>query len=253
MTLFVAEGLAKRYGKKTVVQDVSLRVEPGEIVGLLGPNGAGKTTTFAMVMGLVRPDAGRLLLLDRDITRLTVSARAQAGIGYLAQEPSVFRGLNVRDNVLAVLEWVPGLSRAERHERATAVLEELELGRLSTQRADLLSGGERRRLEIARILVTEPELILLDEPFAGVDPIAVEEIQELVLSLKQRGVGLLITDHNVRETLSITDRAYIIAEGRILRQGPARDLIDDEAVRRAYLGRSFAMPELDGRPRGEKP
>ncbi len=252
MTLFVAEGLTKRYGKKTVVRDVSLRVEPGEIVGLLGPNGAGKTTTFSMVMGLVRPDAGRLALLDRDITALTVSARAQAGIGYLAQEPSVFRGLSVKDNVLAVLEWVPELDRPQRHARMREVLDELDLQDLADQQASLLSGGERRRLEIARILVTDPELILLDEPFAGVDPIAVEEIQSLVLSLRERGVGVLMTDHNVRETLSITDRAYIIAEGRILKQGPAAELIEDDRVRRAYLGRSFAMPELRERDGGEK-
>jgi lipopolysaccharide export system ATP-binding protein len=247
LSLFVCKDLRKSYRKKVVIRDVALRVEEKEIVGLLGPNGAGKTTTFSMVMGLIRPDHGQIEFKGQDITSFPVAKRARLGIGYLAQEPSVFRKLNVRDNVLAVLEWVPGLNAKDRVERMQSILAELRLDSLADQRADLLSGGERRRLEIARILVTEPRLVLLDEPFAGVDPIAVEEIQELVCSLRDRGISILITDHNVRETLSITDRSYIIAEGSILKHGPAADLVDDEQVRRAYLGKSFAMPELEKR------
>ncbi|HGY92324.1 MAG TPA: LPS export ABC transporter ATP-binding protein [Planctomycetes bacterium] len=244
MSFLVAEGLHKRYGGRIVVHDVSIEVDTGEIVGLLGPNGAGKTTTFSMVMGLIRADRGRIHLGGKDITRETVARRARLGMGYLAQEPSVFKGLTVRDNILAVLEWLPGLSRGERRDRADRILAEMHLDRLATRRAALLSGGERRRLEIARILVTEPKLLLLDEPFSGVDPIAVEEIQKLVVGLRERGMGILMTDHNVRETLNVTDRAYIIHEGRILQHGPARRLIEDERVRRAYLGRRFVMPEL---------
>ncbi len=248
MSLFACKNLRKSYGKKTVISDVTLRVENQEIVGLLGPNGAGKTTTFSMAMGLTRPDSGSISFQGQDLTHLPVAKRARLGMGYLAQEPSVFRKLNVRDNVLAVLEWVPGLNAKDRVTRMEAILAELRLDSLARQRADLLSGGERRRLEIARILVTEPKLVLLDEPFAGVDPIAVEEIQALVCSLRDRGISILITDHNVRETLSITDRSYIIAEGAILKHGPAAELVDDEQVRRAYLGRSFTMPELAGKP-----
>ncbi|MEE9391484.1 MAG: LPS export ABC transporter ATP-binding protein [Planctomycetota bacterium] len=245
MSLLVAESLTKRYGKKTVVDQVSLEVAKGEIVGLLGPNGAGKTTTFSMVMGLVRPDAGRIRFGDRDVTTMPVSRRARMGIGYLAQEPSVFRRLSVVKNVLAVLEWMPGLSAGERNDRAREVLEEMTILDLATQRADSLSGGERRRLEIARLLVADPELVLLDEPFAAVDPIAVEEIQKHVAKLRERGMAILITDHSVRETLSITDRSYIIHDGRILEEGTPRELVADERVRRAYLGTQFAMPELD--------
>ncbi len=249
MSLFVCTNLQKSYGRKVVIRGMDLHVEEQEIVGLLGPNGAGKTTTFSMAMGLVRPDCGDIEFLGQNITRLPVSQRARLGMGYLAQEPSVFRKLSVKDNILAVLEWVPGLNRAQRQERMEAILAELSLTDLMAQRADLLSGGERRRLEIARILVTEPKLILLDEPFAGVDPIAVEEIQTLVQSLRDRGISILITDHNVRETLSITDRSYIIAEGSILKHGPVEELVHDEQVRRAYLGRRFAMHE----DRGERP
>ncbi len=245
MSLFACKNLTKSYGKKVVISDVALRVEEQEIVGLLGPNGAGKTTTFSMVMGLIRPDSGSIHFLGQDITAFPVAKRARLGMGYLAQEPSVFRKLNVRDNVLAVLEWVPGLSAQERTGKMEAILGELNLTSLATQRADLLSGGERRRLEIARILVTEPSLVLLDEPFAGVDPIAVEEIQALVCSLRDRGISILITDHNVRETLSITDRSYIIADGSILKHGPAQELVEDEQVRRAYLGKSFTMTGIE--------
>lgn len=253
MSLFVCKDLRKSYRKKVVIRDVALRVEEKEIVGLLGPNGAGKTTTFSMVMGLIRPDHGQIEFQGKDITSLPVAKRARLGIGYLAQEPSVFRKLNVRDNVLAVLEWVPGLNAKDRMARMRSILAELRLDSLADQRADLLSGGERRRLEIARILVTEPKLVLLDEPFAGVDPIAVEEIQELVCSLRDRGISILITDHNVRETLSITDRSYIIAEGSILKHGPASELVDDDQVRRAYLGKSFVMPELEKRSDAKAP
>ena len=245
MSLLVAENLTKRYGKKTVVNDVSIDVAKGEIVGLLGPNGAGKTTTFSMVMGLVRPDAGRIIFGGRDVTSLPVSRRARIGIGYLAQEPSVFRRLSVMKNVLAVLEWVPDLSKGEREDRAQAVLEEMTIADLANQRADSLSGGERRRLEIARLLVADPELVLLDEPFAAVDPIAVEEIQKHVATLRERGMAILITDHSVRETLTITDRSYIMHDGRILEEGTPRELVADERVRRTYLGTRFAMPELE--------
>ena len=244
MKLLFTEDLCKRYGAKVVAQDVSIEVRSHEIVGLLGPNGAGKTTTFSMVMGLVRPDRGRIVFGQDDITDYPVSRRARAGIGYLAQEPSIFRKLTVRDNVLAVLEWIPNLDRGQRMDRMDQILSEMNLSNLADQRAHLLSGGERRRLEIARILVTEPRLMLLDEPFAGVDPIAVEEIQSLVTRLRDRGIGILMTDHHVRETLGITDRSYIIHEGRILQQGNAKELIADERVRRAYLGKSFVMPEL---------
>ena len=245
MTLLHAEDLTKIYGRKTVVDGVSLDVDRGEIVGLLGPNGAGKTTTFSMVMGLVRPNSGTITFRDDDITDLAVSGRARRGLGYLAQEPSVFRRLTVRENILGVLEWLPRLSRGEQIDRASRVLADLDLTHLANQRAGLLSGGERRRCELARLLVTEPKLVLLDEPFAGVDPIAVEEIQSLVHGLKARGIATLITDHSVRETLTITDRSYIIHDGRILQHGTAAELVKDERVRRAYLGKSFAMPELE--------
>ncbi|MCA9320251.1 MAG: LPS export ABC transporter ATP-binding protein [Planctomycetes bacterium] len=244
MTLLATESLRKRYGAKTVVQDVSVGVGAGEVVGLLGPNGAGKTTTFAMVMGLIRPDGGRIVFDGDDVTGLPVSERARRGMGYLSQEPSVFKRLSVRDNVLAVLEWIPGMSRGVRIDRMARILEDLDLSRLGDRRAQDLSGGERRRLEIARILVTEPKLVLLDEPFSGVDPIAIEEIQKLIIGLRERGIGILVTDHNVRDMLTITNRSYIIHEGRILQHGTARQLIDDERVRRTYLGERFVMPEL---------
>lgn len=245
LTLLLAEHLVKRYDKRPVVNDVSLAVGEKEIVGLLGANGAGKTTTFAMIMGLVRPDGGKIVFDGEDVTHYPVARRARIGIGYLAQEPSVFRRLSVRDNILAVLEWIPQFSRGQRIDRMQKILADMNLSRLADQKAALLSGGERRRLEIARLLVTEPRLLLLDEPFAAIDPITVEDLKELVRNLRQRGIGLLITDHNVRETLSITDRSYILHDGRILKHGAARQLVADEAVKNAYLGRSFSMPELN--------
>ena len=244
MSLLEARGLSKRFGHRVVVSDVDLEVDGREIVGLLGPNGAGKTTTFGMVMGLVRPDRGRIDFRGEDVTHLPIARRARLGLGYLAQDPSVFKRLTVRDNVLAVLEWIPRLGRGQRIDRMHRILEELDLTRVASSRAELLSGGERRRLEIARILVTEPRLVLLDEPFSGIDPIAVEEIQKLVVRLRDRGIGILITDHNVRETLTITDRSYILHDGRVLCQGAAADLVHDDRVRRAYLGTNFSMPGL---------
>ncbi|MES3629472.1 MAG: LPS export ABC transporter ATP-binding protein, partial [Longimonas sp.] len=218
-----AEGLTKRYGKRTVVKSVDLKVRQGEVVGLLGPNGAGKTTTFHMVVGLVRPNEGRVSLNNDDITRLPMYKRARRGIGYLAQETSVFRELTVENNLHAVLEF-QSISKEERHHRVESLLDEFGLDRVRNSKGYSLSGGERRRTEIARALATEPNFFLLDEPFAGVDPIAVEDIQEIVGGLKERGIGVLITDHNVHETLAITDRAYLLYEGRILKQGTAEEL-----------------------------
>ncbi len=235
-----AEGLVKVYSRRRVVNEVSLDVHQKEIVGLLGPNGAGKTTTFYMVVGLIRPNAGTIHLDDRDITRLPMFKRARLGVGYLAQEASIFRKLTVEQNLLAILETFVR-SRSRRQERCDALLEDLNLGRLRDQKAYTLSGGERRRVEIARALVTEPDFILLDEPFTGVDPIAVEEIQEILQGLKERGLGVLITDHNVRETLHITDRAYIMSEGKILVSGDAQKLVDDPIARKVYLGQRFTL------------
>ncbi|MFO7768803.1 MAG: LPS export ABC transporter ATP-binding protein [bacterium] len=235
-----AEGLVKVYSRRRVVDDVSIHVSQQEIVGLLGPNGAGKTTTFYMVVGLIRPNAGTIHLDERDITRLPMFKRARLGVGYLAQEASIFRKLTVEQNLLAILETFVR-SRSERQERCDALLEDLNLTRLRKQKAFTLSGGERRRVEIARALVTEPDFILLDEPFTGVDPIAVEEIQEILQGLKERGLGVLITDHNVRETLHITDRAYIMSEGRILVSGDAQKLVDDPIARKVYLGQRFTL------------
>ena len=235
-----AQGLTKRYGKRTVVQEVDLRVKQGEVVGLLGPNGAGKTTTFHMVVGLVRPNEGRVLLEDDDITRLPMYKRARRGIGYLAQETSVFRELSVVNNLHAVLEFQP-ISSEERHARVESLIDEFGLERVRDSKGYSLSGGERRRTEIARALATRPKFFLLDEPFAGVDPIAVEDIQEIVGGLKERGLGVLITDHNVHETLAITDRAYLLYEGRILKQGTAEELAADPEVRKRYLGEKFSL------------
>src|SRR5262245_9793222 len=221
--LLRAENLVKRYKQRTVVDNVSIEVRQGEIVGLLGPNGAGKTTTFYMTVGLIKPNEGRIYLDDADITGLPMYRRAQAGIGYLAQEASVFRKLSVEDNIRAVLEMTR-LPKPEQAERAEALLAEFGLNRVRKNRGDLLSGGERRRTEIARALAVDPKFILLDEPFAGVDPIAVEDIQSIVAHLKDRNIGVLITDHNVHETLTITDRAYLLLEGRILKYGTAEDL-----------------------------
>jgi lipopolysaccharide export system ATP-binding protein len=234
------ENLIKRYKQRTVVDRVSIEVTQGEIVGLLGPNGAGKTTTFYMTVGLIRPNEGSIYLDQRDITGLPMYKRAQAGIGYLAQEASVFRKLSVEDNIRAVLEMT-SLSKEAQKAKTEALLSEFGLNRVRHNRGDLLSGGERRRTEIARALAVDPKFILLDEPFAGVDPIAVEDIQSIVAHLKDRNIGVLITDHNVHETLSITDRAYLLFEGRILKSGTAEELASDEQVRKVYLGQNFEL------------
>ncbi len=235
-----ADNIVKRYGKRTVVRGVSIEVNQGEVVGLLGPNGAGKTTSFYMIVGLIRPNSGNIYLDDRDITDLPMYRRAQLGIGYLAQEASVFRKLSVEDNILAVLE-MKGVSKQEQQRKLEELLEEFGLNHVRTNRGDLLSGGERRRTEIARALAVDPAFILLDEPFAGVDPIAVEDIQEIVAKLKHRNIGILITDHNVHETLTITDRSYLLFEGSILKAGTAEELANDEQVRRVYLGQNFVL------------
>ncbi|MEZ5173195.1 MAG: LPS export ABC transporter ATP-binding protein [Bacteroidia bacterium] len=232
--------LIKRYKKRTVVNNVSVEVNQGEIVGLLGPNGAGKTTTFYMTVGLIRPNEGDVFLDDLNITRLPMYKRAQLGIGYLAQEASVFRKLSVEDNIRAVLELTK-LNKDEQKKRLENLLNEFSLQHVRTNRGDLLSGGERRRTEIARALASDPKFILLDEPFAGVDPIAVEDIQSIVAKLKDKNIGILITDHNVHETLSITDRAYLLYEGRILKSGTAEELAADENVRKVYLGQNFEL------------
>jgi len=244
MSLFRTRHLTKTYRRRRVVDDVEFEVEPGEIVGLLGPNGAGKTTVFKMSMGMVRPDRGVVELNGHNVTNLPMYKRARLGMGYLAQEPSVFRRLNVEENLVVVAETLP-LPRRERQDRIDRLLETLELASLRKSNAETLSGGERRRLEIARSLLTEPQILLLDEPFAGVDPIAVADIQDIVKGLRRRGISILLTDHNVRETLAITDRSYIIFEGRILRHGPSADLVNDPLVRQVYLGEKFRMPELD--------
>jgi len=236
----VAQGIERYYGRWRVVHDVTFNVRRGEVVGLLGPNGAGKTTSFYMIVGLLQPNRGRILLEGRDITGEPVYRRARLGLGYLAQEPSVFRRLSVRDNVMAVLETMP-LTRSEREKRLGQLLEELNLSHLADRLATKLSGGERRRVEITRALARQPSYMLLDEPFVGIDPIAVAEIQDIVGRLRQRGLGVLITDHNVRETLRITDRAYIMYEGRILLQGTAEELASDSKAREIYLGERFSL------------
>jgi lipopolysaccharide export system ATP-binding protein len=235
-----AEHLVKRYGKRRVVDDVSLEVHPGEVVGLLGPNGAGKTTTFYMIVGLIKHSRGKIYLDGEEITHKAMYRRARMGIGYLSQEPSVFRKLTVEDNIRAILETTR-LPRRQRKERLETLLDELGLRRVRKTKAYALSGGERRRLEITRALVTEPRYMLLDEPFAGVDPIAVDDLQSIVAALRDRGLGILITDHNVRETLQITDRAYLLYEGRILKSGAADELIADPEARRLYLGEDFRL------------
>lgn len=232
--------LQKSYGKRRVVDGVTLHVEPGEVVGLLGANGAGKTTTFYMIIGLETPEAGRVYLGQQDVTRLPMYLRARLGLGYLPQEPSVFRKMTAAENILAVLETM-GLRRREQLKRVEELLEEFGIAHVRNTRGDSLSGGERRRTEIARALATEPQFILLDEPFAGIDPKAVDDIQSVILYLRNRGIGILITDHNVRETLGVTDRAYIMAEGKIFRSGAPRDLTEDVEVRRLYLGEKFRM------------
>ncbi len=232
--------LVKEYGKRRVVNEVSIEVKRGEIVGLLGPNGAGKTTCFYMLVGMIRPDGGRVILGGEEITKLPMYKRARKGIGYLPQEASIFRRLSVEDNIMAILETVP-LSKEERRARLEALLAELGTEHLRRSFGYQLSGGERRRVEITRSLVTEPSFMLLDEPFAGIDPITVQDLQGIVRTLKERGLGVLITDHNVRETLSITDRAYIMYEGKILRSGTAEELANDPDIREIYLGEAFKL------------
>lgn len=236
--------LVKRYRSRTVVDQVSVNVKQGEIVGLLGPNGAGKTTTFYMVVGLIRPDEGKVFLNEDDITKMPMYKRAQQGIGYLPQEASVFRKLTVEDNIRAVLEMTK-LSRKEQHQKLEELLDEFRLHHVRKNNGDSLSGGERRRTEIARALAVDPKFILLDEPFAGVDPIAVEDIQTVVARLKYKNIGILITDHNVNETLSICDRAYLLIDGKIFKHGTAEELAHDEQVRRLYLGRNFELKRKD--------
>jgi lipopolysaccharide export system ATP-binding protein len=235
-----ATDLFKRYKRRTVVGGVSVEVKQGEIVGLLGPNGAGKTTTFYMIVGLIKPNEGHIFLEEEEITTLPMYRRAQRGIGYLPQEASVFRKLSVEDNIRAILEMTDR-SRSEQAHKLEELLDEFHLQHVRKNMGDVLSGGERRRTEIARALATEPKFILLDEPFAGVDPIAVEDIQGIVSQLKKRNIGVLITDHNVQETLSITDRAYLLFEGKILKQGTAEELAADETVRKVYLGKNFEL------------
>ena len=240
MNFLSTEGLVKEYARRRVVDCVSIHVNPGEIVGLLGPNGAGKTTTFNIVVGIVRPDSGEVLFEQEEISGLPMHERARAGIGYLTQEPSVFRKLTVRENILAILETCDIASK-ERRVRLESLLDELDLSGLVDSKAYQLSGGEKRRLEITRALVTNPRLLLLDEPFAGIDPIAVYEVQKIVRRLKGRGLGILITDHNVRETLKLVDRAYLIHQGRVLLEGDAEKLVEDPKAREIYLGPEFNM------------
>ena len=238
------EGLVKRYGKRTVVNDVSIHVRQGEIVGLLGPNGAGKTTSFYMTTGLIVPNAGHIYINGNDITDYPVYKRARAGIGYLPQEASVFRKMSVEDNIMAVLEMTD-LNRKQRNDKLESLLAEFRLNKVRKNKGDQLSGGERRRTEIARCLAIDPKFIMLDEPFAGVDPIAVEDIQYIVWKLKYRNIGILITDHNVQETLTITDRSYLLFEGRILFQGKPEELAENNIVREKYLGTSFVFRKKD--------
>ena len=235
-----AENLVKAYKGKKVVKGISLEVNQGEIVGLLGPNGAGKTTSFYMIVGLIKPNSGKIVLDKENITKFPMYKRAQYGIGYLAQEASVFRKLSIEDNIMSVLE-LTDLSKEERHEKMETLIEEFGLGHIRKNRGDLLSGGERRRTEIARALATDPNFILLDEPFAGVDPVAVEDIQRIVAQLKDKNIGILITDHNVQETLAITDRTYLMFEGSILKHGQPEELAEDEMVRKVYLGQNFEL------------
>ena len=238
--ILAAKNLVKRYRGRAVVDDVSVELSQGEIVGLLGPNGAGKTTSFYMIVGLIKPDEGRIFLDGNDITSRPMYKRAQSGIGYLPQEASVFRKMSVEDNIGSVLEMT-SMTRKEQLMKRDELIQEFGLDHIRKSNGDVLSGGERRRTEIARALAVDPKFILLDEPFAGIDPIAVEDIQQIVAQLKYRGIGILITDHNVQETLSITDRAYLLFEGKILRSGTAEELAADETVRRVYLGRNFQL------------
>lgn len=236
----LASGLVKTYSRRKIVDDVEIEINPGEIVGLLGPNGAGKTTTFYMIVGLLRPDKGRILLEGKDITELPMYKRARQGIGYLSQEPSIFRRLSVRENIWAILETTT-LTQSQKREKLESLLRELGVEHLAKNKACLLSGGEKRRVEISRALVTTPQYILLDEPFVGIDPITTVEIQQIVARLKNNGLGVLVTDHNVRETLEIIDRAYIMYEGKILFSGTAKELLKSEEARKVYLGKKFRM------------
>ena len=238
----IAEHLVKRYGSRTVVKDVSFHAEKGEIVGLLGPNGAGKTTSFYMIVGLITPNGGNIYLDDLNVTKEPIYKRAKLGIGYLAQEASVFRKLSVEDNIMSILEMTD-LTKDQQKEKLESLLTEFSLHHIRKSLGIQLSGGERRRTEIARALAIDPNFILLDEPFAGVDPIAVEDIQRIVRQLKDRGIGVIITEHNVQETLCITDRTYLLYDGRIMKEGSARELADDEEVRRVYLGQNFVLRE----------
>lgn len=240
MCLLEIKGLCKSYDSREVVKGVDITVKRGEIVGLLGPNGAGKTTTFYMIVGVISANEGQIIFDNQDITSLPIHQRARYGIGYLSQEPSIFRKLTVEDNIMAILETLP-LGKTQRKKRLKVLLEELNIAHLAKNKAYTLSGGERRRLEITRALVTNPSFILLDEPFSGIDPIVVNEAQEIIKELKERGLGILLTDHNVRETLSITDRAYLIARGKIIISGTAQELIDDPQARQIYLGEKFSM------------
>lgn len=240
MHLLETKELTKSYDGRKVVRGVDIVVKRGEIVGLLGPNGAGKTTTFYMIVGVIRPEKGKVIFDNQDITSLSIHERSRFGIGYLSQEPSIFRKLSVEDNILAILETLP-LSLKQRHARLRELLKELNISHLAKSKAYTLSGGERRRLEITRALVTKPSFILLDEPFSGIDPIVVAEAQEIIQELKRKGLGVLLTDHNVRETLSITDRAYLVADGKILLSGTAQELIDNAKAREIYLGERFRM------------
>ena len=241
MSILVARRLAKRYRNRLVVNGVSLAVRSGQIIGLLGPNGAGKTTSFYMITGLVACDAGTVHLDEDDLTDRPIHVRARAGLGYLPQEPSIFRHLSVRENVMAILETRPELGRAERERRLETLLEDLQVAHLAAQRGDSLSGGERRRVEIARSLATEPRFMLLDEPFAGVDPISIVDIQQIIRYLSDRGIGILITDHNVRDTLGICDGAYIVNEGTIIAKGTPEAVLDNARVREVYLGQHFRL------------
>jgi len=240
MSILKTENIVKKYGSRTVVKGVSIELHQGEIVGLLGPNGAGKTTSFYMIVGLINPNSGRIILDDVEITKEPIYKRARKGIGYLAQEASVFRKLSVEDNIKSILEMT-SMSKEEQHERLETLIQEFSLNKIRKSLGIQLSGGERRRTEIARALAINPKFILLDEPFAGVDPIAVEDIQRIVAALKEKNIGILITDHNVHETLSITDRAYLLYEGDILKSGNAQELADDEIVRKVYLGENFEL------------
>lgn len=241
MSILAAEGLRKSYGKRTILESISLEVNSAEVVGLLGPNGAGKTTCFYMIVGLVTIDSGRITLDDKDLTKLSMHQRARQGVGYLAQEASVFRKLSVEDNIMAILQTRKQLNKQQCHDKMESLLEEFQITHIRKNLGISLSGGERRRVEIARALATEPAFILLDEPFAGVDPISVIEIQKIVTHLKQRGIGVLITDHNVRETLGICDRAYILGNGSILTQGTPTQVLENKQAREIYLGEDFKL------------